>query len=263
MEREGMLCAGVDIGSVATKVVLFGGGKVLGRGLQPTGADPARAAATAMEATLADAGLAAERPARVVCTGYGRRATQLGGDIVTEISAAARGAHFLGRPGGVVSAVLDVGGQDTKVIMVSPEGKVVDFAMNDKCAAGTGRFLSLMAAALEVDLAQMGELSLRATAPVTVNATCAVFAESEVVSLIGQGRAKEDIAAGLHAAIASRVAGMVRQMGQSEIFFMGGAARNIGLRRALENALSATVYVPPEPQFVVATGAAVIAAERT
>jgi predicted CoA-substrate-specific enzyme activase len=134
--------------------------------------------------------------------------------------------------------------------------------MNDKCAAGTGRFLSLMAATLDMDLAHMGEISSRSTEPVTLNSTCAVFAESEVVSLIAQGRKKEDIVAGLHAAIAQRIATMVRQLGGKDVFFSGGGARNSGVRRALESALGHRVHVPPEPQFIVATGAAVIAAAK-
>ena len=253
--------AGVDIGSVATKVVLFAGGKVLGRAVVPTGVSPQSAAEAALTAASAEAQLPA-KPARVVTTGYGRRSTQLQGDIVTEITAAARGAHWLGAPTGPVHSVVDLGGQDTKVILVHADGSVADFAMNDKCAAGTGRFLSLMAHALEVELGDLGDLSLRATQPVTINATCAVFAESEVVSLIARGRRKEDIVAGIHAAIASRIANMVRQMGGKDVVFTGGGAKNKGLHKALESALGATIYVPPDPQFVVATGAALIAADK-
>ncbi len=253
--------AGVDIGSVATKVALFGGGKVLGRAVVPTGVSPQAAAEAALTAALAEAGLTT-RPARVASTGYGRRATQSPGDIVTEITAAARGAHWLGTPSGPARTVVDIGGQDTKVILVHTDGSVADFAMNDKCAAGTGRFLSLMAHALEVELGELGDLSLRATQPVTINATCAVFAESEVVSLIARGRRKEDIVAGIHAAIASRIANMVRQMGGKDIVFTGGGAKNKGLHKALETALGGPIHVPPDPQFVVSTGAALIAADK-
>jgi predicted CoA-substrate-specific enzyme activase len=253
--------AGVDIGSVATKVALVGGGRVLGRAVVATGVSPQGAAEAALAAAMAE-GQVTGKPARVVSTGYGRRATQLQGDIVTEITAAARGAHWLGAPTGPVHTVVDIGGQDTKVILVHADGSVADFTMNDKCAAGTGRFLSLMAHALEVELGELGELSLRATQPVTINATCAVFAESEVVSLIARGRRKEDIVAGIHAAIASRIANMVRQMGGRDVVFTGGGAKNKGLHKALETALGAPVYVPPDPQFVVATGAALIAADK-
>ncbi|MGO8704685.1 MAG: acyl-CoA dehydratase activase [Candidatus Brocadiia bacterium] len=261
---DAMTTSGVDVGSVAAKAVVMAGGKVAGRGMAPTGADPALAAETAWAKALEAAGADRASVSRLVITGYGRRATRLAGDVVTEISAAARGAFWLGAPWGRARIVADLGGQDTKVIVLDAEGNVADFAMNDKCAAGTGRFLTLMAACLELDLAEMGRLSLRSRAPVPLNSTCAVFAESEVISLIAQGRKKEDIVAGLHAAIASRIATMVRQMGGREpaegLFFAGGGAQNAGVRAALESALGQPVYVPPEPQFVVATGAALIAA---
>jgi len=258
-----MTTTGIDVGSVAAKAVVFGDGKVLGRAVTPTGAAPKQAAETAWAKALDAAGTDRASVSRVVVTGYGRRAAQLEGEIVTEISAAARGAWWLGAPWGPVRTVADLGGQDTKVIVLDEAGNVADFAMNDKCAAGTGRFLSLMAACLEVDLAELGALSGRSRAPVAINSTCAVFAESEVISLIAQGNKKEDIVAGLHAAIAARIAAMVRQMGGRELFFAGGGAQDIGVRAALESALGQPVYVPPEPQFVVAIGAALIAAGVT
>jgi len=252
--------AGVDVGSVATKAVILGDGNVLGSALVATGASPRQAAETALAKALSEARKDRSSIGRVVSTGYGRRATEMEGAIVTEITAAARGAHWIGAPWGAVRTVVDLGGQDTKVILLDPEGNVADFVMNDKCAAGTGRFLSLMSATLEMDIAEMGDLSSRSKEPVAINSTCAVFAESEVISLIAQGRRKEDIIAGLHAAIASRIATMVRQMGGHQVFFSGGGARNSGVRRALESALREGVHVPPEPQFIVATGAALIAA---
>jgi predicted CoA-substrate-specific enzyme activase len=272
-----MTVVGVDVGSVAAKAVVLADGKVAGRGMAPTGADPALAAETAWAKALEAAGADRASVSRLVTTGYGRRATQLSGDVVTEISAAARGAFWLGAPWGRVRIVADLGGQDTKVIVLDAEGNVADFAMNDKCAAGTGRFLTLMASCLELDLSEMGRLSLRSQSPVALNSTCAVFAESEVISLIAQGKKKEDIVAGLHAEIASRIVTMVRQMGGRELapqraaersaagpveglFFAGGGAQNAGVRSALESALGRPVYVPPEPQYVVAIGAALIAA---
>jgi len=255
-----MIVAGVDSGSVATKAVVLAEGKVSGSAVVPTGANPKQAADSALQEALRQARAERSAMVRVVSTGYGRRALQMENEVVTEITAAAAGAHWLGCPAGPVKLMVDLGGQDTKVILLKPDGGVADFVMNDKCAAGTGRFLSLMATALEIDLSAMGELAARASAPVTINSTCAVFAESEVISLIAQGRSKEDIVAGLHAAIASRITTMVRQMGGGEVFFAGGGAKNSGVRAALERALGRPVYVPPEPQFVVATGAAVLAA---
>jgi predicted CoA-substrate-specific enzyme activase len=273
----------VDVGSVAAKAVVLTDGKVAGRGIAPTGADPALAAETAWAGALQAAAVEPAAVARLVVTGYGRRATKLPGDVVTEISAAARGAFWLGAPWGRVRILVDLGGQDTKVIALDAEGHVADFAMNDKCAAGTGRFLSLLAACLGIELSQMGRLSLQSQAPVALNSTCAVFAESEVISLIAQGRKREDIVAGLHAAIASRIATMIRQIGGpfdgaqgrplevaqgtrepiGGLFFAGGGAQNEGVRAALESALGQPVYVPPEPQYVVATGAALIATGLT
>jgi predicted CoA-substrate-specific enzyme activase len=259
-----MTTSGVDIGSVAAKAVVLAEGQVAGRGMAPTGADPAQAAETALAKAIEAAGAERASISRLVATGYGRRATRLSGEVVTEISAAARGAFWLGAPWDRIRIVADLGGQDTKVIVLDAAGNVADFAMNDRCAAGTGRFLTLMAGCLEMDLAEMGRLSLQSQSPVALNSTCAVFAESEVISLIAQGKKKEDIVAGLHAAIASRIATMVRQMAGRDpiegLFFMGGGARNAGVCAALESALGRPVYVPPEPQFVVATGAALIAA---
>ncbi len=186
-----MTASGVDIGSVAAKAVVLADGGVAGRGMAPTGADPAQAAETALAKALEAAGAERASVSRLVATGYGRRATRLSGEVVTEISAAARGAFWLGAPWGHIRVVADLGGQDTKVIVLDAAGNVADFAMNDRCAAGTGRFLSLMAACLEMDLSEMARLSLQSQSPVALNSTCAVFAESEVISLIAQGKKKK------------------------------------------------------------------------
>jgi predicted CoA-substrate-specific enzyme activase len=156
---------------------------------------------------------------------------------------------------------VDLGGQDSKVVILDGSGAVADFAMNDKCAAGTGRFIEVMAGVLGVGLEQMGALSLQCASPVTINATCTVFAETEVISLIAQGRPPADIAAGIHRSIATRLAAMVRQLGGGDIFFCGGGARNEGVRAALKDILGGPLHVPPDPQFVVALGAALIAAD--
>lgn len=258
-----VVVAGVDIGSVATKAVVLADGEVAARKVVRTGVYPARAAEQALEAALAEAGLSRDRLEHVVTTGYGRRSVRLGSSqVVTEITAAGRGAWVLSTPWGRARTVVDLGGQDSKVILLDEAGAVADFVMNDKCAAGTGRFLEVMAGVLGVTLEEMGELSLRAASPVTINSTCTVFAESEVVSLIAQGRSPADIAAGLHASIASRLAGMVKRLSGSRVMLVGGGALNRGVHKALEAALGEEVYVPPEPQFVVALGAALIAAGR-
>jgi len=288
-----MIVAGVDIGSVATKAVIVVEGRVAGRAMTRTGVNPPQAGEEVLSAALREAGLAADRLDRTVTTGYGRRAVRFGDGVVTEITAAGRGAWSLGAPWGAVRTVIDLGGQDSKVILMEearplstgpagtrgqPDsecpaksrdrrcleepGVVSDFAMNDKCAAGTGRFLEVMAGVLGVELGEMGALSLRATDPVTINSTCTVFAESEVISLIAQGRRPADIAAGIHNSIASRLLTMVRQLDGDRAFFCGGGARNVGVQAALREALQAEVYVPTDPQFVVALGAALIASDQ-
>ncbi len=272
--------------------------KVVGRAITRTGVNPPEAGEEVLNAALKEAGLTGDREARplstvapgahnqppsrspamnpgasrtaggrglldrIVTTGYGRRSVPFGDVAVTEITAAGRGAWFLGAPWGSARTVVDLGGQDSKVVLLEEPGVVPDFAMNDKCAAGTGRFLEVMAGVLGVELGEMGELSLRATDPVTINSTCTVFAESEVISLIAQGRRPADIAAGIHNSIASRLVTMVRQLAGDRVFFCGGGARNVGVQAALREALAAELYVPPDPQFVPALGAALIASDQ-
>lgn len=257
-----MITAGVDIGSVATKVVLLDAdGEVVGREIRPSGARADQVAAEAFESTLSAAGIRRGDIRRVTATGYGRRRIRFGDRVVTEISACARGALWgMTLPGRIVA--VDLGGQDTKAILLGPNG-VEDFVMNDKCAAGTGRFLEAIARALEVDLDRFGRLSQDATAPVKINSTCTVFAESEVISLLSQGARIEDIAAGIHGAIAERIAGMVSSLGVAErIVFCGGGARNVGVRDAIAHRVGVEVIVPDEPQFVNAVGAALLAREQ-
>jgi predicted CoA-substrate-specific enzyme activase len=248
---------------VATKAVIVRGGTVAGRSLLRTGAMAAASARRALEAALEVAETPANRLGRVVATGYGRRAIDFADDVITEITACARGAAAADEtaaPAGVPPRlVIDVGGQDAKVILLDADGSVRDFLMNDKCAAGTGRFLEVMAGALDVPLDRFGALAATSQVPAPINATCTVFAESEVVSLVASGAAPADIAAGVLAAVASRLAQMARpMMGEhaDSVLFCGGGARNAGLRAALERALGVRVRVPAEPQHVVALGAA-------
>ena len=255
-----MIVAGIDIGSVATKAALLDAGRVVGRGMCLTAADPRKAAETALEAALAEAGLPRAKIGRTMATGYGRRAVKIADDAVTEITAAARGAH--GAFGQDVGLIIDLGGQDTKTIALDAEGRVRDFLMNDKCAAGTGKFLEAMAHVLGLSIEELAEIAAAgADSPAVLSSTCTVFAESEVISLVHRGVPVGQIAAGLHAAIAGRIAAMAEQVGRSEdAVFIGGGARNGAMRIALENALGAAIRVPDYPQFTVAAGAALIAA---
>ncbi|HOB86695.1 MAG TPA: acyl-CoA dehydratase activase, partial [Bacillota bacterium] len=195
-----------------------------------------------------------------VSTGYGRRMLDVADRIITEITCHARGAvHMV--PG--VRMVIDIGGQDSKVIRLNERGEVQDFAMNDKCAAGTGRFLEVMAHALEVDLSEMASISERASRSAPISSMCTVFAESEVVSLIAQGVPREEIISGLHEAIAGRTAGMVFRVGlEKEVMMTGGVAKNRGVVKSLEKKLQCKIIVPPEPQIIGALGAALLAREE-
>jgi predicted CoA-substrate-specific enzyme activase len=162
-----------------------------------------------------------------------------------------------------VRTILDIGGQDTKAIALDEKLNIDTFAMNDKCAAGTGRFIEALAGVLGVGIDDMGPLSLKSKSPLKITSTCTVFARSEVVTLIAEGKPKEDIIAGIHEALAKRLATMARKVGvRKEVFFDGGPARNIGMRQALEKELGITLVVPERPQIVTATGAAVLAAQK-
>ena len=252
-----MLATGIDIGSTSGEVVILDGDKILAYSIVDTGYNSRRAADLALEQALGDAGIAHEQIGAMVATGYGRIAIDYATKQVTEISCYARGIHFLYPQ---VRTVIDIGGQDSKVIAVSPKGKPTDFQMNDKCAAGTGRFLEVMARALQLELGTLGAISARATNQVLISSMCTVFAESEVITLVAEGAAREDIVAGLHRAIAKRVGAMVKRVGiVPPIAFAGGVAKNAGVARALEQELSESLLIPDEPQIIGALGAALIA----
>lgn len=196
---------------------------------------------------------------KLVATGYGRHAARakFADEVITEIKAYALGArYFLPE----VRMVLDIGGQDTKAILLNEAGKLVDFQMNEKCSAGTGKFLEVMASALGFSLEDFGKAALKSGRKIKVSSMCTVFAESEVVSLLHEGEKREDIAYALHAAIVERAAGLVKRLGLSEpLFFAGGVAKNPCVKKLLEEKLGVEVYVPDEPQIVGALGAALFA----
>lgn len=244
---------GIDIGSLTVKIaVLNQGGDLVFAKVVPAG----RSGVQAAKLLLAEAPAG---PRFVVVTGYGRLCME-GADLeVSEITCHARGAAHLFPD---VGTVIDVGGQDSKVIRVGPGGRVLQFAMNDRCAAGTGRFLEVMARALEVSVGDLDDLAARADQPVPISSTCTVFAESEVVGHLSAGRRVEDIVAGLLDAIAARVAGLARQVGvQHRIVMTGGVALNSGVVRRLEAMIGVPVYVPPDCQLVGALGAALVGAQ--
>jgi predicted CoA-substrate-specific enzyme activase len=252
--------AGIDIGAITAKAaILSAEGELVASVVTPAGYNRVSAAEQVLALALARAGLAREALARLVATGYGRVQVPAADRTVTEITCHARGAHWLCAG---VGTVIDIGGQDSKGISVGAKGRVLDFVMNDKCAAGTGRFLEVMAHALEVDLDRFGELSQQARRRATISSTCTVFAESEVVTHIAAGVPREEIIAGIHASIAARMASMVGRIAvRDAVVLTGGVAQNRGVVQALEDKLGRTVVVPELAQLAGALGAALIARE--
>lgn len=253
--------AGVDVGSTQTKaVVIDESGKIAGRALIDTGANVTVAAERAFIEALKNGGVQEEEVEYVVGTGYGRYRVTFGNTQVTEISCHGRGAAHM-FPG--TKTVLDMGGQDTKAIKIGENGEIVDFCMNDKCAAGTGRFLGAASSALDIPLDQLGETALKSEHPVRISTTCTVFAESEVLSWLGKGKKIEDILLGIHQSIATRSAGLLRRVGiQEQVTFTGGVARNVGMIRTIEDKLGLKLNVSDDSHFMGALGAALFAMDH-
>lgn len=252
-----MITAGVDAGTRATKAVILKGDQMVGRGLAMTGFDPENAARQALEEALREAGLAWGDLACIVATGAGRKALSFIHGDVTEVRANAQGAACL-HP--AARTVIDVGAEEARAIRCNPAGRVLDFVVNDKCAAGAGAFIESMARVLEVSLEEMGPLSLQSRNLVPLNAQCVIFAESEVISLIHACTPKADIARSIHEAIASRTVAMLRRVGaQPDVVVVGGLARNVGFVGSLQGKLGLEVVVPEHPEFVGALGAAWVA----
>mgnify|MGYP002682270170 FL=1 len=253
-----MLTAGIDIGSITAKAALLQDGKIIGTKITFTGYNAEAAGIKVYEETLAEAGLDRSAVAKIVSTGYGRNSVKFADRAFTEILAHAAGAHFVNNK---VRTIIDIGGQDSKAISLDETGKVKNFVMNDKCAAGTGRFLEVMARALEVNLDEFGAMSLRARQPAKISSLCTVFAESEVISLIARGEQRPQIIAGIHESIAARVSSMLARVGVAEpVMITGGVARNEGVVHALEKKLGVKIEVSPYAQANGAIGAAVLAA---
>jgi len=254
-----MIVAGMDIGSISTETVILKEDKILSTSLVPTGAKSGVAAERSLTCALKQINLEQGELAAIVTTGYGRASFPSATKRITEITCHARGAFFV-HP--ATRTVIDIGGQDSKVIRLDGHGHNVDFQMNDKCAAGTGRFLEVMAHALEVKLEDLGRLSRTAPRTIKISSTCTVFAESEVVSLIADNQPPEVIIRGLHDAIADRILGMIRRVGvEEEVTLTGGVAKNEGVVLALRERLGVRIFVPPEPQMIGALGAALLARE--
>ena len=254
-----LITAGIDIGSLSTDAVILEDGRVVSYCVVPTLASSEHAASSAYKVAMQDAGLCECDISNVVATGYGRTSTPIANKAITEITCHAIGARFLFPQ---ANSVIDIGGQDSKIIRLSPDGRVEDFSMNDKCAAGTGRFLEVMARSLDSELDALGKLSKLSTQDIRISSTCTVFAESEVVALVAKGASKADIVHGLHRSVAERIYGMVVRLRAVPPYVMtGGVAKNSGVVAAIEERLQSAILLPEEPQIVGALGAAIIAAK--
>ena len=260
-----MYVLGCDLGSTAGKAVVLevgegGQARIASWAVEPSGLSPSETAVLVADRACGRAGVTRGQIAAMCCTGYGRENVDFIERNVSEITCHARGAHFL-MPD--VRTIVDVGGQDVKAIALSGKGRVLEFAMNDKCAAGTGKFFEAMARTLRTTVAELGEMSLRATNPTPISSTCSVFAESEVITAINKGIPHDDIAGGIHESIARRLTAMVNRVGLSErVVLTGGCAKNRGLRKALEDMLGVAIAsLPCDPQINGALGAALYAAD--
>ncbi len=252
-----MIYAGIDIGSITAKAALIENNQLKATHMVFTGYNPAAAGRQVFDELLMQTGISANAVNKVVATGYGRASVDFAHKTLTEIICHGTGAHFL-NPG--VRGVIDVGGQDSKAILLDAHGHVQNFAMNDKCAAGTGRFLEVMAQALQIPLDQMGEISLGAENPVKISSICTVFAESEVISMIARQKDRRDIAAGIHRSAALRVASLAGKIHLAPpVVMTGGVAKNKGMVQALEDYLGYGIQVGTVPQENGAVGAAVLA----
>lgn len=253
--------AGVDVGSTQTKAAIVNEDReMVATALIDTGSNVIAAAENVFAEALKSSGISNTEVEYVIGTGYGRYRVTFGNDQVTEISCHGRGAvHMFPN----TRTVVDMGGQDTKAIKVGETGEIEDFCMNDKCAAGTGRFLGAAAAALDLTLDDLGPTALRYTKSVKISTTCTVFAESEVLSWLGKGKKVEDILWGVHESIATRSAGLMRRVGiQDEITFTGGVTRNTAMVKALEERLDKKLNISDDSHYMGALGAALFAMDR-
>lgn len=264
-QRKGdgpMYVMGIDSGSTSTNAVIMDQDrKIKAFSVVRTGAKSGVSADRALHEVLEKAGLAREDISWIVSTGYGRVSIEFADENVTEISCHGKGAHYFNP---AIRTILDIGGQDSKAIRLNENGEVKDFVMNDKCAAGTGRFLEMIARTLEVSLDELGAIALTSKEKIEITSMCSVFAESEVISLIANNKEKADIADGVCHAIANKASGLLRRVGMEPEFMMtGGVAKNPGVVRAVEEKIGSKLYICEEPEIVGAAGAALYALEKT
>jgi len=255
-----MLVAGIDVGAATAKTVILEDGKITGCAIKPVGHDIKLVTKEISKEALYRAGLSISMESLdyIVSTGYARESIEFADKTVSEIICHAKGACFM-----IPSTrfLIDMGGQDSKAIEIDQEGNIINFIMNDKCAAGTGRFLEVMAHILQVEsMDDMGPLALQSKEPCPISSTCTIFAETEVVVLRAGGKGRNDLLAGVHKSVASRVAAMAKNLTcKPDTVFTGGVARNTGVKKYLEEEFEREFLVPEEPQMIGALGAALIA----
>jgi benzoyl-CoA reductase subunit D len=254
-----MVTAGIDMGSKTVKVVVLRGAEVVGKSMTLAGFENREAAEKAFAEALDEAGVGMDDVESVVATGAGRGNAPYMERDISEVASDARAVIKLFP---AARTVIDVGAEEGRAIRCNEAGKIVDFALNEKCAAGAGAFTEAMSRALEVKIEDLGQMSLNSTTAIPVNAQCAVFAESEVVSLLHAKVAKEDIARAVHDAIASRIVSLARKVGfEPDVVLIGGLAHNAGFVDSLQKALECEVIIPDDPEYIGAYGAALAAAE--
>jgi predicted CoA-substrate-specific enzyme activase len=255
-----MICAGVDAGSRAIKIVILDSEthRIRASGVADQGIDQHCRVTGLLERLCTGCGISASDIGNTVATGCSRAMISFAGTTVTEISCHARGVRHAVPE---AKTIVEIGGQDSKLIHLSSQGKVRDFSMNDRCAAGTGRFLEVLASRLEVDLDTLGRMAMQSTEPAVISSMCVVFAETEITGLLASGASPEDIAAGLQASFVTRIAAMAGKSVTAPVVFTGGVALIGSMKSALESALGHQVVIPPSPQLTGALGAALFAAE--
>ena len=257
MAPDSVIVAGVDIGASTAKAVILSNHEVLSFAIRLTGHNVALAGESVLKEALAKKSLSFDALRCIISTGYGRRAVSFAHKALTEIVCHAAGVNSM-MPG--ARTIIDIGGQDSKVIRIDQGGQVMNFVMNDKCAAGTGRFLEVIAGVLDLTITEAGATSLNSKDPCKIGSTCTIFAESEVISLRAEGRSREDLLAGINKAMAHRVAIMGKSIGfKTDVVFSGGVAKNLGIKKAMEETIGLPVLVPDEPQIIGALGAAILA----
>ncbi len=255
-----MITAGYDLGAAYSKVVVLDDGKIIGKGFAKTTLEPEEGIAEARKQALQDANINEAKIEKIGVTGSGRKAIKNSDVVATDVTADAVGVNYLNKD---IRTVIDVGGEEARAVKVSEAGKVINFAVNDKCAAGAGAFVEAMSRAMQLSLEDFAEASLRSTQKVPINAQCAIFAESEVVSLISDETPREDICRAVHDGMAERITSMAKRVViEEKIGLIGGAVINKGLRQSIQDGFGMDVTVLPDPLFVSALGIALLAARE-